>query len=324
MHVRAPGRVNIIGDHTDYTGGLVFPMAIDRYTTINYQPTDDIVHLTSEDDPHVVEFALDSPFDPLLTPRWGRYVAAMAHLLKPSHGLRGTVSSTIPIGAGLSSSAALELSVAYALGSQHSPVEIALLAQKAEHLATGVPTGIMDQLCIASAQAGHGTLIDCRSLEVSHVPIPDEIVFVVQFIAHRTLEGSEYKDRVQQCARAEAIIGPLRDAALHDVSEISDSVIAHRARHVISENERVLTFVDALQSADYVEAGRMMTQSHHSLASDFNTSTHQMDQAVQDTLNVSGVFGARMTGGGFGGCIVAMCTPQAEVAGWKVSPASSL
>lgn len=323
MQVRTPGRVNIIGDHTDYTGGLVFPMAIDRYTTINYQPTEDIVHLASEDDPQVVEFALDSPFDSQMTPRWGRYVAAMTHLLQPTHGIRGSVSTTIPVGAGLSSSAALELSVARALGPEHSAIEIALLAQKAEHLATGVPTGIMDQLCIASARAGHGTLIDCRSLDVSHVLIPNEIVFIVQFIAHRTLEGSEYSERVQQCAQAEAIIGPLRDGTLHDLSAIKDSVIARRAKHVISENERVLAFINALESADYVEAGKIMTKSHHSLASDFSTSTHQMDQAVQETLNISGVFGARMTGGGFGGCIVAMCTPQAEVPGWKVSPASS-
>jgi galactokinase len=323
MLVRAPGRVNLIGDHTDYMGGLVFPMAIDRYTTIHYQLTNDIMYLSSDDDPDVVEFSISSPFDPHMTPRWGRYVAAVTSLLQPARGIRGTVSTTIPVGAGLSSSAALEVAVARALGSQHSAVDIALLTQKAEHLATGVPTGIMDQLCIASARAGHGTLIDCRSLDVTHIPIPDDIVFVVQFIAHRTLEGSEYATRVSQCSEAEAIIGPLRDATMHDVARIQDPVIAARAQHVISENERVLSFTQALTRGDYVQAGHAMTQSHNSLSSHFATSTTQMDQAVAAALATPGVFGARMTGGGFGGCIVCLCTPETELAGWKVSPAAS-
>lgn len=323
MLVRAPGRVNLIGDHTDYTGGFVFPMAIDRYTTIHYQLTDDIVHLSSDNDPDVVEFSISSPFDPHMTPRWGRYVAAVTSLLQPARGMRGNVSTTIPVGAGLSSSAALELAVARALGSQLSSVDIALLAQEAERLATGVPTGIMDQLCISSARAGHGALIDCRSLDVNHIPIPDDIVFVVQFIAHRTLEGSEYATRVSQCSEAEAIIGPLRDASLHDVARIQDPVIAARAQHVISENERVLSFTQALSRGDYVQAGHAMTQSHNSLSSDFTTSTTQMDQAVAAALATPGVFGARMTGGGFGGCIVCLCTPETEIGGWKVSPAAS-
>jgi len=323
MHVRAPGRVNLIGDHTDYTGGLVFPMAIDRYTTINYQVTDSTVHLTSDNDPDAVEFSIGSAFDPHMTPRWGRYVAAVTSLVQPAHGIRGTVATTIPVGAGLSSSAALELAVARALGAQHSAVDIALLTQKAEHLATGVPTGIMDQLCIASARAGHGTLIDCHSLGVNYIPIPDDIVFVVQFIAHRTLEGSEYATRVSQCSEAEAIIGPLRDASLHDVARIQDPLIAARAQHVISENERVMSFTQALTCGDYVQAGNAMTQSHNSLSSDFTTSTAQMDQAVATALATPGVFGARMTGGGFGGCIVCLCTPETELAGWRVSPAAS-
>jgi galactokinase len=323
MHARAPGRVNLIGDHTDYTGGLVFPMAIDRYTTIQYQLTDDIVFLTSDNDPDEVEFSIGSPFDPQMTPRWGRYVAAVTSLLQPARGIRGNVSSTIPVGAGLSSSAALEVAVARALGSQHSAVDIALLAQKAEHLATGVPTGIMDQLCISSARAGHGALIDCRSLSVTHIPIPNDIVFVVQFIAHRTLEGSEYATRVSQCSEAETMIGPLRDATLHDVARIQNPVIAARAQHVISENERVLSFTQSLTRGDYVQAGYAMTQSHNSLSSDFTSSTKQMDRAVADALATPGVFGARMTGGGFGGCIVCLCTPETELPGWKVSPAAS-
>ena len=321
MRVQTPGRVNLIGDHTDYTGGLVFPLAINRYTTIDYEPTENFVHLTSESEPNAVEFALGTPFDPNMTPRWGRYVAAMATLLQPEHGIHGHITTTIPVGAGLSSSAALELAITAAFGTQKTVVEIALLAQQAEHLATGVPTGIMDQLCIASAQAGNGTLIDCRSLHVSQVPIPTDLDFVVQFIAHRTLEGSEYAERVAQCAEAEALIGPLRDATLTDALRIKDPLIAARAQHVISENERVLLFVSALTSGDYVTAGNIMTQSHYSLATHFNTSTQQMDEAVATALATPGVFGARMTGGGFGGCIVCMCAPNTDIPGWKVLPA---
>jgi galactokinase len=151
----------------------------------------------------------------------------------------------------LSSSAALELAIAYALTDSIAPTELALLMQQAEQLATGVPTGIMDQLCIATAREGMGTLIDCESFAVSHIPIPTDVEFVVQFIAHRTLEGSEYSDRVRECTQAESVIGPLRHASLNDVSQIDDETIARRARHVISENQRVLDFTKALTSGNY-------------------------------------------------------------------------
>jgi galactokinase len=227
------------------------------------------------------------------------------------------------VGAGLSSSAALEIAVALALGSTLSASELALLTQRAEHIATGVPTGIMDQLCVASARDGHGTMIDCRTLEVQHVPIPTDVKIVVRFIAHRTLVGSAYADRVAQCAAAESIIGPLRDASLADVGAITDATIASRARHVISENARVVSFASALASGDYSGAGEIMTLSHRSLAQDFATSNDQMNAAVQDIRAIPGVFGARMTGGGFGGCIVALCEPDAVVDGWHVKPVSA-
>ena len=323
MRVVAPGRVNLIGEHTDYTGGLVFPMAIDRWTIIDYDVTGSGIVLDSADADGTVSIALGKSFDATMTPSWGRYVGAVASLLDSPRGISGRISTTIPVGAGLSSSAALEISVALALGSELPSSELAQLTQRAEHIATGVPTGIMDQLCIASARDGHGTMIDCRTLEVTHVPIPIDVKIVVRFIAHRTLVGSAYADRVAQCAAAESIIGPLRDASLDDVAAIADATIASRARHVISENARVVSFASALASGDYSGAGEIMTDSHRSLAQDFATSNDQMNAAVQDIRAIPGVFGARMTGGGFGGCIVALCEPDAVVDGWHVKPVSA-
>jgi galactokinase len=315
--------VNLIGEHTDYTSGLVFPMAIDRWTTIDYDVTGSGIVLDSADADGTVSIALGKSFDATMTPSWGRYVGAVASLLDSPRGISGRISTTIPVGAGLSSSAALEISVALALGSELPSSELAQLTQRAEHIATGVPTGIMDQLCIASARDGHGTMIDCRTLEVTHVPIPIDVKIVVRFIAHRTLVGSAYADRVAQCAAAESIIGPLRDASLDDVAAIADATIASRARHVISENARVVSFASALASGDYSGAGEIMTDSHRSLAQDFATSNDQMNAAVQDIRAIPGVFGARMTGGGFGGCIVALCEPDAVVDGWHVKPVSA-
>ena len=323
MRVVAPGRVNLIGEHTDYTGGLVFPMAIDRWTTIDYDVTGSGIVLDSADEDGTVSIALTQPFDAAMAPSWGKYVGAVASLLDSPRGVSGHVSTTIPVGAGLSSSAALEIAVALALGCELPSSELAQLTQRAEHLATGVPTGIMDQLCIASARDGHGTMIDCRTLEVQHVPIPTDVKIVVRFIAHRTLVGSAYADRVAQCAAAESIIGPLRDASLADVAAITDATIASRARHVISENARVLTFASALAGGDYSTAGEIMSDCHRSLAEDFATSNDQMNAAVQDMRAIPGVFGARMTGGGFGGCIVALCEPDAVVDGWHVKPVSA-
>ena len=321
--VQAPGRVNLIGDHTDYTGGYVFPMAINRYTTVTYEDTAGPIHLVSHAEKGIVEFSPDEPFAPSMEPQWGRYVAAVASLLPAPHRIRGTIDTTIPVGAGLSSSAALEIAIALAFGAHMTPTDLALLTQKAEQYATGVPTGIMDQLCIASAKQGTGTLINCDTLEVAHIAIPDDIKIVVQYIAHRTLVGSEYSDRVAECARAEECVGPLRHATIDAVETIDDPVLRQRARHVVSENQRVLDFTDALSKGNYTVAGRLMVGSHHSLARDFETSTPIMDKAVNTALQTPGVFGARMTGGGFGGCIVALCAPDSPLDGWHVVPSGA-
>ena len=320
MRVIAPGRVNLIGEHTDYTGGLVFPMAIDRWTTIDYEVGGSGIVLDSADEDGTVSLTVGQPFDASMTPSWGRYVGAVASQMDSPRGISGHISTSIPVGAGLSSSAALEIAVALALDCELPATELAQLTQRAEHLATGVPTGIMDQLCITSARQGHGALIDCTTLAVRHIPIPSDVKIVVRFIAHRTLVGSAYADRVAQCKAAESIIGPLRNAAMSDIAKIDNKIIRVRASHVVSENERVLDFSSALEEGDYHTAGFVMTDSHTSLANDFEVSNSQMDQAVRNMCATPGVFGARMTGGGFGGCIVALCEPDAVVDGWHVQP----
>ncbi len=313
--------MNLIGDHTDYTGGLVFPMAIDRGTTIEFETGGSTIDLRSdaEDEPIRLDVPIDG--DPAaVTPRWGTYVAAMANELGATTGIMGTVTSTIPAGAGLSSSAALECAIGLALGFDGTPVELALLAQRAEHAATGVPTGIMDQLCIAAAQRGTATMIDCHTLEVTHVAVPDNVDVVVRFVAHRTLVGSAYADRVAECRAAEQVLGPLRSSTLDAVgaADLPD-IVRRRARHVVSENQRVVDFAAALVDGDYTSAGALMVESHRSLADDFATSTATMDRAVADLVSSPGVFGARMTGGGFGGCVVALCEPGALSDGWVVA-----
>ena len=321
--VHAPGRVNLIGEHTDYTGGLVFPMAIDRGTTLTYIADDDSIELTSGDVAGRVGITVPFTGSPTeVAPDWGTYVAAMAAELGTTTGLRGHLVSDIPAGAGLSSSAALECAVGLALGFDGTPLELAQAAQRAEHAATGVPTGMMDQLSIVSGVAGHATLIDCHSLEVTPHLIPDDIDIVVKFIVQRRLVGSAYADRVAECARAEAEIGPLRTASPDDVARVTDPIAQRRARHVIAENQRVVAFATALAAGNYVAAGQIMVDGHASLRDDFDTSTNEMDTAVSALNALPGVFGTRMTGGGFGGCIVAICEPGAVTDGWVVKPSA--
>lgn len=317
----APGRVNLIGDHVDYTGGLVLPMAVDMATTIHFEPNTD-VHLVSDSEDGDVSFSIGGPFDATLKPAWGRYVAAVGSLMDNPRGFTGRVTTTLPVGAGLSSSAALEVASALAFGFEGTPTQLAQLCQRAEHLATGVPTGIMDQLCIASARVGHATLIDCADLSVDHIAIPDDVIILVRFVAHRTLAGSAYADRVSDCKRAEDLVGPLRQATIDETATITDPVVRSRARHVVTENERVRKYADALSVGDLVTAGRLMTESHESLSRDYAVSTPAVDAAVAELLSTQGVFGARMTGGGFGGCVVALCDNNVEGAGWRVSPSA--
>jgi galactokinase len=315
---RSPGRVNLIGDHTDYTGGMVLPMAIDRYTTITAQPLEAAIQLTSADQPDELRCKLPLVDPASIVPEWGRYVTGVAALLNVEHGFSGSVSTTLPLGGGLSSSAALELSTALTLCLINdlpalTSLELAQLCRFAEHLATGVPCGIMDQLTCASGVVGRALLIDCHSLQVSPIQIPQDVNIYVQFIAHRQLASSAYSDRVTQCAQAEEHIGPLRLAEVGSVRNIADDVLRRRAMHVVSENDRVRRATVALTLQDMTTFGQLMNESHQSLRDNFEVSTNQMDEAVRSAQQTPGVFGARMTGGGFGGCIVIAADSSADL-----------
>lgn len=309
----AHGRINIIGDHTDYTGGFVLPMTIDACTVVSGSFVDnDRWQITSDDEPDPVDIAstVDDPSS--VRPEWGRYVAGVLDEIRRSGrsipGFRGRVSTTLPIGSGLSSSAALEIAVArIALqGEEIDAPEIALMCQRAERRASGVPCGIMDQLCIAAGTPNVPLLIDCESLVFESVGLPDDVHVTYEFIAPRRLAGSEYATRVDQARTATALVGSLRDADPSDVETIVDPIVRRRARHIVTENRRVLDFVVASKAGDLDSMGRLMIESHRSMQHDYETSNEAMDAAVDRTLAEPDVIGARLTGGGFGGCVVAL------------------
>jgi galactokinase len=290
---RAPGRVNLIGEHTDYAGGLVLPAAIDRAVTVTGEPAD-VIRLVSGRDPEPVELGADGSGS---AEGWGRYVSAVAGELdtlgRPQVGFDGRVTSDLPDEIGLSSSAALEVAVARALcdaaGFELEPLELADACRRAEERAVGVPCGLMDQAASLLGRAGHALLLDCATLEHRHVPIPTELVLVVIHSGvERSLESSEYAQR-----RAEVGAGDAR-----------------RLRHVSSENERVLAVVDALEAGDRAALGRLFRAGHESLRDDFEVSTPELDLLVE-LAYAEGSIAARLTGAGFGGAIVAL----AEAAG---------
>ena len=323
MRVFAPGRVNLIGDHTDYTGGLVLPMAIDLGTTIVGDRGGHAVTLRSDACAGVADVAITVADPASVQPEWARYVAGVVAELRPRRGFTGDITTTVPLGAGLSSSASLELAVALAVGDERDPLRLAQLCQRAEHNGPRVPCGIMDQLVVAAAVADHALLIDCHTLERQVVRIPDDLtIYAVDGGAPRRLTGSPYADRRADCAAAEATIGPLRAAGLDDVELIADARVRRRARHVVTENARVRAFADALGRADYSAAGALMAESHASLRDDYEVSTPGLDALVERLRATPGVLGARLTGAGFGGCAVVLATPAAEVEGWKVRPSA--
>ena len=328
---RAPGRINLIGDHTDYTGGLCFPMAIDRGVEIRgaTTPGRDVVRLSSETEAGDAVVPLDVGDPARVDPPWARYVAGVVAVLRPAQGFTGTVRSTLPAGVGLSSSAALEVAVALALGAEvDDPARLARLCQAAEHGARGLPTGILDQLASICGVEGHGLVLDCHTVTVRAVPLPppEEAEWVVLVPrGARTLETSGYGDRVRELAVAEAEIGPLRLADLDAVERLADPVIRRRARHVVTENARVRDFAEAIAAEDLAAAGAAMSASHTSLSADFESSTPVIDLLVDRLGRTPGVLGARITGGGWGGCAVALTRPGAlrDVAdAWIVRPSA--
>ena len=321
----APGRVNLIGDHTDHTSGLVLPMAIDLGTTVTGDRGGDVVSLRSATEPEPAVVPLDVPDPSGLSPTWARYVAGVVAELEPGEGLTGVVETTLPIGAGLSSSAALEVAVALALGFEGSTRELAQLCQRAEQRASGVPCGIMDQLTSTSGVAGHALRIDCAALTVDPIAIPDDIeVVVVDSGQRRELATSAYAERAASCQTALAILGPLTAASIDDLGRIEDPTVRRRARHVITENQRVDGFVAALSAGDRSALGEAMAASHASLRDDFEVSTPVLDALVDTVISGPGVIGARLTGAGFGGCVVALIERGAALdlpnPQWRVRP----
>ena len=317
VEVFAPGRVNLIGDHTDYAGGLALPMAIQLGTTVVGAPTDaGVVRLRSAEqaEPAVVPIDVDDPAAVL--PTWARYVAGVVAELGTVGGFDGTLTSTLPIGSGLSSSAALELAVALALGFDGPPVELARLGQRAEQRASGVPCGLMDQLTSACGEDGHALLIDFATDTWTPVRVPGSAeVVVVHSGEERALASSAYGERRAAVERAATEIGPLGQATLADVELIADATVRRRARHVVTEDDRVLAFAAALAAEDLAAAGAAMVDSHRSLRDDFEVSTPRLDALVADLVATPGVHGARLTGAGFGGCVVALTDPGALAPG---------
>jgi galactokinase len=317
--VRAPARVNLIGEHTDYNDGFVFPMAIDRAVWIALAPRPDS-HLVvrSLDFPERRDVALDRLAHE--DAGWVEYVKGVAWSLgasgRPTPGWEGVIASDVPIGAGLSSSAALELAALRAFvalsGGLWDPPAMAALAQRAERDWVGVSCGIMDQLASAAGWRDHALLIDCRSLAIDHVPMPkDTVVVVLDTDTRRGLVDSEYNARRAQCESAARVLGvpALRDATLADLearAESLDPIAYRRARHVITENERTLAAARALRTGDVAAMGRLMNQSHQSLRDDFEVSGPELDAMVRHAQAHPACHGARLTGAGFAGCAVAL------------------
>ena len=330
LTVQAPGRVNLIGEHTDYNGGFVLPCAIDYHTAISGSSRSDrrvrviSVDYGNESD----EFDLDAPIDPLGDRLWANYVRGVVkYLLEAGYALGGAnmvISGNVPQGAGLSSSASLEVAVGQFFKSLNAldiaPTEIALISQRAENRFVGCNCGIMDQLISAQGEADHALLIDCRSLVTKSVEMPSDIVVVIiNSNVQRGLVGSEYNTRREQCEEAARFFGVkvLRDVDLPGFEARQaglDPLVARRARHIITDSQRAVDLSDALKTGDLARIGQLMADSHASMRDDFEITVPPVDALVNIVKQVLGkAGGVRMTGGGFGGCVVALM-PQELVA----------
>jgi galactokinase len=314
---RAPGRVNLIGDHTDYNEGLALPMAIDLGIEVQLaEGGGDRLVLTTTFDPEPAVLDLDLAFDPdvlaAISPPWAQLAGAVLALSRPGRGGTARISSTLPAGGGLSSSAACCVALALAFGVTAPPPVMAQLCQRAE-AAAGADVGVMDPLVIMAARAGHALLIDFSSMATQPVLVsPDLDVVVVHSGQVRRIGSSAYAARRAECDAVAVAIGlPVGLAGDDDVRSLSDPLLRARARHVVSECRRVRQMAPALAAGDGVTAGRLMSESHRSLSGDFAASTPAVDALVAEMVALPGVYGARMTGGGFGGCVVALCEPGA-------------
>ena len=323
--VRSPGRINLIGEHTDYNLGFVLPMAIDREVVIGFVPAADRrVELRRLDTGEVGAFDLDDPATP--SGEWIDYVAGMAAVLArhrvTTRGVRGAIASSLPIAVGLSSSAAIEIAAALALADGDrlplDPVELARAGQEVEHDYIGVNTGLMDQLTAVLGRRDGALLIDCRSFQHRAVLLPLErhALVAIDSGEARRLGGSAYNQRRAECeavvaavAQNEAGVSSLRDVRLEMLDAVHDRVpepAVRRATHVVNENERVLACVAAFEAGDIDAVGALLRASHASLRDLFEVSSPALDTLVDVACGVGGVVGARMTGAGFGGSVVSL------------------
>jgi len=328
----APGRVNLIGEHTDYNEGFVLPIAIDRRTYVAAAANDsEAVQVQSNELNEAETFSLRSPYVSGKT-KWLGYIAGVAFELEKAGlkvaGADLAISSDVPIGAGLSSSAALEVSAAsafLALSEQNLEIKaLALVAQKAEHNYVGTRCGIMDQLTVTVAQKFHALLIDCRSLDWDHIEmnLPQTAVVICNTNVKHDLATSAYNQRRSECEQAVRLlhknlptIQALRDVSIDSLEKQAKElpeVIYRRARHIVTENARTIEAANALKNGEIETVGRLMAASHQSLRDDFEVSSPELDLMVEIAGNCRGVFGSRMTGGGFGGCTVNLVS-SAEV-----------
>ncbi|XP_056406069.1 galactokinase [Hyla sarda] len=324
--VFAPGRVNLIGEHTDYNGGFVLPMALPLITVIVGSPREDkkiclVTTAEGADEPRTVEFETPSMNTPLTpgVPKWANYVKGVIQHYKagPIPGFNAVIATSVPLGGGLSSSASLEVAT-YTFLQQlcqddGNLVQKALTCQKAEHTFAGVPCGIMDQFISVMGKEGSALLIDCRSLEVKPLPLTDPklSVLITNSNVRHELTGSEYPTRRRQCEDTAKALGKesLRDASMEDLEAKKDSlseVCYRRAHHVITEIQRTEKAAEALEKGDYRLFGKLMVESHNSLRDDYEVSCPELDELVSIAVEIPGVYGSRMTGGGFGGCTVTL------------------
>ncbi|MGB3604246.1 galactokinase [Gordonia sp. (in: high G+C Gram-positive bacteria)] len=319
----APGRVNLIGEHTDYNLGFALPIALELGTTVMFTP-DGSAAITAVSDSETASSVIPLTTAPGGVTGWGAYVAGCVWVLGEGGiavpGGRLEVSSDVPVGAGLSSSAALECAVLLALtsaadGPVPDRIALAKLAQRAENHYVGAPTGLLDQLASLCAEPDAALLVDFQSLDLTTVPADFgdcyRLLVIDSRAPHRHADG-EYAARRSVCAAAAAELGldSLRDAAPDDWRRLVDPVQAARARHVITENARVVDAADALRASDYARFGALMNASHISMRDDFAITTDQID-LIAGTAAAMGAIGARMTGGGFGGSVIALASAEA-------------
>lgn len=330
LMVEAPGRVNLIGEHTDYNDGFVLPAAIQFLTRVAIaRRSDRRLVIASENYSEQVEFEIKQ-LPATARPHWSDYVIGVARKLEERGidlpGANLLIAGDVPLGAGLSSSASLEVAACDAFlaisNAKLDAAEMARLCQRAENEFVGARCGIMDQFVSVRGKKDHALLLDCRSLEYRHVPLPEDVRLVIcNTMVRHNLSGGEYNQRRKECetgvhffAQKKPGVKALRDISVRDLQKWEagmPQIVRKRCRHVITEDERVIKAVRALEEQDVSLFGNLMGESHASLRDDFEVSCDELDLMVELAVRVEGVYGARMTGGGFGGCTINLVNPEA-------------